>query len=150
MPAFFEPNAHWSTGPPSPPSANQGPRRARRKLRLGGGGAVLPHPGMIGLHTRLVNFSVSLKSPTTRGRKARSLGSIPPPRCGNSSRTGRSLIGQGSNLKPKGFPGTARSVLWNGEDPRAGRGSQGIRRPFPPEVAPTLKSKVKISTLISR
>ena len=39
------------------------------------------------------------------------------------------------------LPGTDRSLLGNGADPRERRVSQHLRRPFPPGVAPTLTSR---------
>ena len=55
------------------------------------------------------------------------------------------------------LPGTERSLPGNGADRRERRGSQHLRRPFPPEVAPSLTSrqhfrtqfniKIRLSTL---
>ena len=68
IPTFSEPDAHWSRRAPSPPSANQGPRRERRELPLGRTPQSRPAPGDNRAPSRVRKSLRISTTPTTRER----------------------------------------------------------------------------------
>ena len=107
IPAFSEPQSNWPRALP-PPTLDQSGGEARAAgVAPRGNATISQRTGKIGPHLRFTDLSIQLQLRQPGDEHGDPPGLNPPARYGNPSRTGRSLTGWGSYIKPA-HPGEDR------------------------------------------